>query len=93
MISSGYRCSEVNKAVGGVPTSQHCKGMAADIYLDGDTDKESVYFNWIKKNLDFDQLILEGTQKSSWVHVSYKSPKLNRKKAWMQLTKTSGASS
>lgn len=91
VISSGYRCREVNAAVGGVPTSQHCKGMAADIYLGGDTDKESVYFNWIKKNLDFDQLIIEGTQKTSWVHVSYNSPKLNRKKAWMQLTKTNGA--
>ena len=91
MISSGYRCREVNAAVGGVPTSQHCKGMAADIYLGGDTDKERLYFNCIKKNRDFDQLILEGTDKSSWVHVSYNAPKLNRKKAWMQLTKTSGA--
>lgn len=92
VISSGYRCTEVNAAVGGVSTSQHCKGMAADIYLGGDTDRETEYFRWIRSNLDFDQLILEGNQKTSWIHVSYNSHKLNRKQAWMQLIKTSGAS-
>lgn len=91
MISAGYRCPEVNAAVGGVPTSQHCKGMAADIYLGGNTELEQMYFSWIRANIDYDQLILKGNQKTSWIHVSYNSPKLNRHKSWMQLTKTSGA--
>lgn len=91
VISSGYRCPEVNAAVGGVPTSQHCKGMAADIYLGGDTEREQKYFRYIRSNIDFDQLILEGNQKTTWIHVSYNSPKRNRHKSWMQLTKTSGA--
>lgn len=91
IISSGYRCPAVNKLVGGVHNSQHITGQAADIYLGGDTARETEYFRWIRKNLDYDQLILEGNQKQSWIHVSYNSPKLNRKKAWMQLQKTNGA--
>ncbi len=91
IISSGYRCPNLNKIVGGVTNSQHIKGQAADIYLDGDTKREAEYFSWIRKNLDYDQLILEGNEKTSWIHVSYISPKKNRKKSWMQLQKTSGA--
>lgn len=88
IISSGYRCPDLNKAVGGVPNSQHMKGQAADIYLGGDTEKETEYFRWIRKHLDFDQLIIEGNQRTSWLHISYISHKLNRKKAWMQLSKS-----
>lgn len=91
IISSGYRCPQVNKAVGGVQNSQHITGQAADIYLGGDTGRESAYFQWIRQNIDYDQLILEGNQKTSWIHVSYNSLKLNRHKSWMQLTKTNGA--
>lgn len=91
IISSGYRCPALNEAVGGVAKSQHCLGQAADIYLGGDTALEEVYFRWIRKNLDFDQLILEGNQHTSWIHVSYNSHKKNRRQSWMQLQKTSGA--
>lgn len=91
IISSGYRCPDVNKAVGGVYNSQHMKGQAADIYLGGDTEKETDYFRWIRNNLDFDQLILEGNEQTSWLHVAYVSPSLNRKKAWMQLSKSPSA--
>lgn len=90
-ISSGYRCPRLNELVGGVRNSQHIYGQAADIFLDGDTEKESAYFQWIRRNLDYDQLILEGNQRTSWLHISYNSPKKNRKQAWMQLQKTSGA--
>lgn len=88
IISSGYRCPDLNKAVGGVSNSQHMKGQAADIYLGGDTNRETEYFRWIRNNLDFDQLIIEGNQRTSWLHVSYVSPKLNRKKAWLQLSRS-----
>lgn len=72
-ISSFFRNFATNKAVGGSQTSQHCKGEAMDIDADtfgGVTNKE--IFNYIKDNLDFDQLIWEfGTNNNpDWVHVS-----------------------
>jgi len=73
-LSSGYRSGELNEAIGGASSSQHCKGQAFDI----DGDKTGVsnrkIFNFIKDNLEFDQLIWEfGNDKEpDWVHVSYK---------------------
>jgi hypothetical protein len=59
-----------------VPTSQHCKGEAADLYCAG---RNADIFRYIKANIDFDQLIWEfGTDSEpAWVHVSYS--KKNRK--------------
>lgn len=90
-ISSGYRCKALNEAVGGVSNSQHVTGQAADIYLLNDTKREQEYFSYIVKNLPYDQLILEGNQSSSWIHVSFNSLTKNRKLTWMHLKKTSGA--
>ena len=74
-INSGYRGPALNKAVGGAATSQHCKGEAADIEIAGVANGDLA--NWIKINLDYDQLILEcykrGVPDSGWVHVSYKT--------------------
>ena len=64
-ITSGYRSVDVNKAVGGSPTSQHTKGEAVDIVAD---DNKSL-FDLIKSNFEFDQLINENNY--SWIHVSY----------------------
>jgi len=78
-INSFLRVSALNVAVGGSKSSQHCKGEAIDMDgLNGLTNKE--IFNYIKDNLDFDQLIWEyGTDKEpDWVHVSY-SANGNRK--------------
>jgi len=74
-ISSCFRCEALNKLVGGSPTSQHCKGQAVDIDMDGrfpDFDNAKL-FNLVKEQIDFDQLIWEfGTdQNPDWVHVSY----------------------
>jgi zinc D-Ala-D-Ala carboxypeptidase len=72
VISSGYRCAEVNKRVGGQPTSQHIKGQAADIHCVGISN--SILFKDIKDiDLPYSQLIWEfGTIKEpAWVHVSY----------------------
>ena len=80
-ISSGYRSVKLNKALGGSSsTSQHMKGEAMDI--DGDrygNVLNSEIFNFIKDNLDFDQLIWEygNDNEPDWVHVSYK-PEGNR---------------
>lgn len=78
-ISSGYRSPALNKKIGGAKNSQHTTGQALDLQgMDG--LKNSVIFNYIKKNLDYDQLIWEyGTDKEpAWVHVSY-SATHNRK--------------
>jgi hypothetical protein len=83
VLNSGYRCPELNEAVRGSKTSQHCHGEAADIEVPGVANGELA--QWIVDNLDFDQVILEfytpGQPSSGWVHVSYKADGSNRKKA------------
>jgi hypothetical protein len=80
-ISSGYRSAALNKAIGGSKTSQHCKGEAIDIDMDGTSITNAQVFKFIKDNLNFDQLIWEfGTDKNpDWVHVSYNSTGKQRK--------------
>ena len=72
-IGSGFRSQALNKAVGGVYNSQHTKGQAADLCIDGNIEKGRRWFNYIKDNLPFDQLIWEKNPKtgSFWVHVSF----------------------
>ena len=83
VINSGYRCPELNEAVRGSKTSQHCHGEAADIEVPGVANGDLA--QWIVDNLEFDQVILEfytpGQPSSGWVHVSYKADGTNRKKA------------
>ena len=74
-IGSGFRCQKLNKAVGGVYNSQHTKGQAADLCIDGDIAKGKRWFNYIKDHLPFDQLIWEHNSKGTyWVHVSFVFP-------------------
>lgn len=74
-IGSGFRSRALNKAVGGVNNSQHMKGQAADLCIDGDMEKGKKWFNYIKDHLPFDQLIMEHNSKGSyWVHVSFVYP-------------------
>ena len=79
-IGSGFRCQALNKAVGGVYNSQHMKGQAVDLCIDGDLKKGKKWFDYIRKNLPFDQLIWEKNPKtgSCWVHVSYVYPDFGR---------------
>ena len=72
-ITSGYRSPELNKAVGGKPTSQHTKGEAMDITAFNKADNKELFE--LCKTLDFDQLIDESNL--TWIHISYKVP--NRK--------------
>jgi hypothetical protein len=78
-ISSGYRSVELNKCIGGSLTSQHCQGEAIDIDMDSSTSgvTNKMVFDYIKNNLEFDQLINEFDY--SWVHVSYESTGKQRK--------------
>ncbi len=69
IITSGYRCRRLNKAVGGVSRSQHCTGEAADIHLP-DMDTGQKWFAYIKDHLRFDQLIWEHSGGATWIHVS-----------------------
>jgi zinc D-Ala-D-Ala carboxypeptidase len=82
-ISSGYRSVELNRAIKGSSSSQHCKGEAIDIDMDGSSNgvTNRMVFDYIIKNLDFDQLIWEfGTSENpDWVHVSYSSSGNQRK--------------
>lgn len=81
VINSGYRGPDLNAAVGGSSRSQHCKGEAVDIEVPGVPNAEVA--EWIRDNLEFDQLILEfytpGIPDSGWVHVSYTDNGENRK--------------
>ena len=77
-ISSGYRCPALNKAVGGVATSQHLTGEAADIHLDS-IEEGREWFKWLMDNTNVDQLIWERSGSTRWIHVSCKSnPEENR---------------
>lgn len=94
-ISSGYRSAELNKAVGGATTSQHSSGEAIDIDMDGSPNgvTNKMVFNYIKKYLEFDQLIWEfgSAENPDWVHVSYESTGKQRKqilKAYKENGKT-----
>mgnify|MGYP003150197908 FL=1 len=80
-VTSGYRSPELNEAIGGSVTSDHCQGMAADIEIAGVSNYEVA--EWIKENCMFKQLILEfytpGIPDSGWVHVSYDYEENERK--------------
>lgn len=73
-VSSGYRSPELNKAIGGSTRSQHSKGEALDLIIEG---RNMELFFYIKNHLEFDQLIWEfGTDtEPDWVHVSYSEGK------------------
>ena len=90
VISSGYRCNQLNVKVGGAYASQHTLGEAADIQLPltssawddnrrhTDLEEARRWFDWIQDHCDFDQLILETANgKDYWIHVSCRK---NRKK-------------
>ena len=81
LISSGYRSAELNKAIGGSLSSQHCSGEAIDIDMDGTDITNKQIFDYIKDKLNFDQLIWEfGTSSNpDWVHVSFAANRSQRK--------------
>ena len=89
-VNSAYRSPESNAAVGGSKTSDHCKGMAADIEIPGVANADLA--QWIMDNLDYTQLILEfytpGIPDSGWVHVSFDPS--NLKKQELTATKVAG---
>lgn len=79
-INSMFRCEELNRAIGGSSRSQHCEGRAIDLDDTFGHKTNAEMFEYIRKNLNFDQLIWEfGDDKNpDWVHVSYISDDENR---------------
>ena len=88
-INSFYRNKELNLAIGGSHRSQHCEGRAIDLddTFSHKTNKEM--HDWIKENLNFDQLIYEfgDDNNPDWVHVSYVSEDQNRNRCLRALKK------
>lgn len=71
IVTSGYRCAELNKAIGGARLSQHCMGQAADIVAH---NGDNIRLLSILKRLPYDQLIAyrsKSTGAIKWIHVSY----------------------
>jgi hypothetical protein len=91
-VSSGYRSKALNTAIGGSLTSQHCLGQALDLDMDGTKNgvTNKMVFDYIKANLNFDQLINEFDY--SWVHVSY-NPSGKQRKQILNAVKVGGKTS
>jgi len=79
-INSMFRCEELNRAIGGSSRSQHCEGRAIDLDDTFGYKTNAEMFEYIRKNLSFDQLIWEfgDDNNPAWVHVSYISKDENR---------------
>ena len=73
IVNSGFRCEELNKAVGGKSTSGHLSGYAADIRMPASGVKIDVFFDWLMRwlgseKITYDECFLERGKKSIWVH-------------------------
>ncbi len=81
-INSFFRSPDLNKAIGGSKTSQHCKGQAIDFDDNFGYKTNAEMFKYIRENLDYDQMIWEfgDDENPNWVHVSYVSPEANRQR-------------
>lgn len=81
-VTSGYRCPELNKKVGGANTSAHLTGNAVDLV----SEPFDEFKSWIYKEIDkydFDQLILEKNKTSEWVHLGlFNNNNQQRKQKW-----------
>ena len=77
IVTSGYRCPELNKKVGGAKNSQHTLGQAVDITVAGMSPRTLAEFI-TRSGLTFDQMIVEEANGTSWLHLSY-TRKFNRK--------------
>lgn len=81
LISSGYRCLELNRALKSSDTSDHLQARAADIEIPGVPNV--MLATWMADNLEFDQIILEfynpDDPAGGWVHGSFRSSVANRK--------------
>ena len=68
VVTSGYRCDELNKKVGGVKNSYHTRGLAADLKWDAEL------YRFIIDNFEFDEVIRETSNggKTKWIHIQFR---------------------
>ena len=76
-INSGYRCSELNKIVGGVSNSWHLKGNAADIHI-ASAEEAKILFNNLQKLPSVDTVLFEHSKTAQWIHVQWDKTKTPR---------------
>ena len=90
-INSFFRSPKLNKTIGGSTKSQHCHGQAIDLDDTFGRATNAEMFDFIKENLDFDQMIWEFGDEDNpdWVHVSYVSEDKNRNRC-LQAYKENG---
>ena len=87
-VTSGYRCPALNKAVGGVKTSAHVLGSAADLVpVNGKQDEFERFMSEVfaEKGYAYDQIIVEKSKSARWVHVGYKSPDGRQRREYFKL--------
>ena len=79
-INSFFRSPDLNTAIGGSSKSQHCKGQAIDLDDTFGFKTNAEMFEWIRENLDFDQMIWEfgDDENPDWIHISYVGKISNR---------------
>ena len=77
IITSGYRCAQLNKAVGGVPNSWHTKGNAADIHIKDENEARDI-FNILKTLPSVDTALFEHSRQTQWIHVQWDMTKTPR---------------
>lgn len=77
IITSGFRCEKLNKAVGGVPSSWHTKGNAADIHIK-DMNEAKEIFDILKTLPSVDTVLFEHSRSSQWIHVQWDMTKTPR---------------
>ena len=90
-INSFFRCEQLNRAIGGSSRSQHCEGRAIDLDDTFGHKTNAEMFQYVKDNLNFDQMIWEfgDDNNPNWVHVSYISEDENRGRC-MKASKVNG---
>lgn len=76
-INSGYRCSELNKIVGGVPNSWHQLGNAADIHIESANEAKILFAN-LQKLPSVDTVLFEHSKTAQWLHVQWDKTKTPR---------------
>ena len=77
IITSGYRCEKLNKAVGGMANSWHTKGNAADIHIKDENEAREI-FNILKALPSVDTVLFEHSRSSDWIHVQWDMTKTPR---------------
>lgn len=77
-VNSGFRCPELNKAVGGATSSSHMKGQAADITAGSKIENQKLWNLIVERGIPFTKMISE--QNFSWIHISYNKDNLAKKK-------------